>query len=312
MIKDLQGFEGPIDMDFMVKQATRATSNNGTSYLSIVLQDMSGTLDSKMWQITEADVETAQPGSIVRVMGIMGTYKGHPQLKINELSPVHEGDVDMSRFIPVAPVQIEKMLETLDERIASIEDADLRLLTKTILDKRRNAFSSYPAAVTVHHAYMGGLLYHSLSVLDLCLKAQETYPLLKKDFLIAGALLHDIGKTEELSGYKAASYTAEGNLLGHIALGAMIVEEEGKALNTPKEKLTYLIHMILSHHGELEFGSPKVPATPEALVLHCMDDIDAKMACLENYLNATEEGSFTVKIPWMQNAAFFKAGKLDK
>lgn len=310
MIKDLQNFEGPIDMDFMVKQATKATSNNGTNYLSLLLQDNSGTLDSKMWQITDADIEVAQAGNIVRVLGMMGTYKGHPQLKINEIYPVHDGDVDMSRFIPVAPTPIEEMEKTLKERIQEIQDADLKLLVSTILKERYDRFIHYPAAVTVHHAYMGGLLYHSLSVLDLCLKAAENYPILQKDYLIAGALLHDIGKTEELSGYKAASYTAMGNLLGHISLGAMIVETTGERLHTPKEKLTYVTHMILSHHGELEFGSPKVPATAEALVLHCMDDVDAKMACLGNYLDQTEEGGFTVKIPWMQNALFFKGHKL--
>lgn len=312
MIKDLQNYEGPIDMDFMVKQCTRATSNNGTSYLSLLLQDNSGTLDSKMWQIGEGDVEIAQPGNIVRVQGIMGSYKGHPQLKINELYPVHESDVDMSRFIPVAPIPIETMEKTLEERIESIEDNDLRLLTKTILDKRHEKYVHYPAAVTVHHAYMGGLLYHSLSVLDLCLKAAENYPILQKDYLLAGALLHDIGKTEELSGYKASTYTTSGNLIGHIALGAMIVENEAKNLNIPEEKRTYLVHMILAHHGELEFGSPKVPATPEALLLHAMDDIDAKMECLRTYLDQTEEGGFTTKIPWMQNALFYKGRKLGR
>ncbi len=311
MIKDLQNFEGPIDMDFMVKQCTKATSNNGSAYLSLILQDNSGTLDGKMWQITDADIDIAQAGNIVRIIGIMGTYKGHPQLKINELYPVHEGDVDMSRFIPVAPVPIPELESRLEKAIESIKDKDLRLLTKTILAERHDRFVHYPAAVTVHHAYMGGLLYHSLSVLDLCLKAAENYPFLQKDYLIAGALLHDIGKTEELSGYKASSYTTAGNLLGHITMGAMIVDNAGKKLNTPQEKLSYLIHMILAHHGELEFGSPKVPATAEALILHCMDDVDAKMACLVNYLDQTEEGGFTVKIPWMQNALFFKGHKLD-
>lgn len=306
MIKDIINHEGPIDGLFLVKQCTKATSNNGTSYLSLVLQDTSGVLDCKMWQITDADVEIAKPGSVIRALGIMGTYKGHPQLKINEIEPVDETDVDLSRFLPVAPRPIEEMARELDEKIASIQDKELRLLTQTIIDGRRESFLHYPAAVTVHHAYIGGLAYHSLSVLALCEQAAEQYPLLDRDLLVCSAILHDIGKTEELSGAKVSSYTVEGNLLGHIALGAMIVEEEGKKLPVSKEKRTLVIHMILSHHGELEFGSPKVPMIPEAIVLHHMDDVDAKLNCLKNYLDMTEEESFTTKIPWMGGAMFYK------
>lgn len=306
MIKDIINYEGPIDALFLVKQCTKATSNNGTSYLSLVLQDTSGVLDCKMWQITDADCEIAKPGSIIRAIGIMGTYKGHPQLKINEIEPVDEKEVSLSRFLPVAPRPIEEMEREIDEKILSIKDDELRLLTKTVIEKRKESYLHYPAAVTVHHAYIGGLAFHSLSVLALCEEAAKEYPFLDRDLLVSGALLHDIGKTEELSGATISTYTVKGNLLGHITLGALIVEEEGKKLSISGEKLTLLVHMILSHHGELEFGSPKVPMTAESVVLHHMDDVDAKLNCLKNYLDLTEDESFTTKIPWMSGAMFYK------
>ena len=179
-------------------------------------------------------------------------------------------------------------------------------LTKTILEKRMESYLHFPAAVTVHHAYLGGLVYHSLSVLALCEKAASQYSFLDRDLLVAGALLHDIGKTEELSGAMVSTYTTKGNLLGHITLGALIVQEEARNLNLSGEKITLLIHMILSHHGELEFGSPKVPMTAESVVLHNMDDVDAKLNCLKNYLDLTEDEAFTTKIPWMNGAMFYK------
>lgn len=311
MIKDLLGNEGPINSIFMVKQATRAVSNTGTPYLSLTLQDVSGTIDAKMWQVDDTDLEIAIAGALIRVNGVVGMYKGHPQLKINELEAVQENEVDMSKFIPVAPVGMDAMKKRLDEYIELIQDNELHNLTYKIIHDNYEKYTTYPAAVTVHHAYMGGLLFHSLSICAMAIKTQQQYSFLNKDYLIAGALLHDIGKTVELSGPKAASYTDEGNLLGHISIGAMIVYSVGKELKMSEEKLSVITHMILAHHGELEFGSPKVPATAEAYVLHSLDDLDAKMECLKGILSSSEEGSFTGKIVWMENANFFKPHKLD-
>jgi len=312
MIKEILNYEGPVDMVFMVKQSTRAVSNNGSPYLSMTLQDVSGTIDAKMWQIEDSDLEIASPGNLIHVNGLVGTYKGHPQLKVNEISEVDMSSVDMRKYIPVAPRPLEEMEKELKDDISLIQDADLKKLTETIIKENYEAYTTYPAAVTVHHAYLGGLLYHSLSICSLAIKVQEHYPCLSLDYLVAGSLLHDIGKTRELSGPKAATYTDEGNLLGHISLGAIIVYQKGMELNIGKEKLDVITHMVLAHHGEPDFGSPKVPATPEAYVLHALDDLDAKMEIIRQAFENTEEGAFTPKIPWMENACYFKPHSLKK
>ncbi len=312
MIKDLIEKEGPVNSIFMIKSAVKATSSTGAFYLSIVLQDMSGTLDAKMWQITEGDIELAKPGTLVRIEGIMLNYKGHPQLKINSLDLVYDDTIDISKYVPVAPIKIEDLKVTLADYINMIEDSDLKTLVEKVINTNYEKYTTYPAAVSIHHAYYGGILYHSLSICKMALDMCDHYPFLSKDYMIAGSLLHDIGKIYELSGTRATTYTTEGNLLGHIALGAMIVYHEGKKLHTDSEKLEVLVHMILSHHGEQEFGSPKTPLTREAYTLHVLDDLDAKLDCINNYYKGVEEGQLTSRIPWMDNNMFYKPYKTKK
>lgn len=310
MIKDFAGTEGPVYGIFMVKQATDAVSNSGAHYLSLTLQDTSGTIDAKKWQLEEGDLSLCTPGALIRINGMASIYRGHPQLKITEMEAVSPEDVDLSKYVPLAPVPIEEMKKTLNDYIELIDDKELHDLTKNIITARYKAYTTYPAAVTVHHAYVGGLLYHSLSICSMAIKTQEQYPELSLNYLVAGSLLHDIGKTEELSGATATTYTDQGNLLGHISLGAMIVYQEGVKEGVDPEKLAVLTHMILAHHGEMEFGSPKTPMTAEAYVLHSLDDLDAKMACLHNAYATTQEGNYTGRIVWIGNQTFYKPHKL--
>ncbi len=309
MIKDLLNYEGPVNEIFMVKQATRAVSNNGSPYLSLTLQDNTGTVEAKRWSIDDDDLRIATAGNLVHVNGRMQVYRGHPQRKITELEGVREGDADLAKFVPAAPTPLEERKAELNQDIARIKDKELHDLVLAVLKDRLEDYLSYPAAVTVHHAYLHGLLYHSLSICRNAIAVQKNYPWLSLDYLIAGSLLHDIGKTKELSGSMAANYTTEGNLIGHIALGARIVYSTGEKLGINKEKLDVLTHRILSHHGELEFGSPKVPRTAEAYVLHSLDDLDAKRECLKMAYEGTKEGAFTGKIIWMNNTAFYKPKK---
>ncbi len=313
MIKDYIKYEGPVmSAIFMIKSLSRAVSNNGNPYLSLVLQDVSGTLDAKKWTIDDEDIEIAQPGKLIRVDGQILIYKGHPQLKINYMEGVQDSEVDLSKYVPVAPVPLEDLKELFDSYLNQIEDLEIKTLTQNLIKENYTPYTTYPAAITVHHAYISGLLYHSLCICKSALEIQKDYPFLIKDYLIAGSLLHDIGKTRELNSAIASNYTEEGNLIGHITIGAMMVYEEGKKEKISEEKLTVLIHMILSHHGKPEFGSAKVPLTAEAYVLHVLDDLDAKMETLRNYWKNTEEGDFTSKIPWMENVSFFKPHSLKK
>lgn len=306
MIKDFIGKETPVDAIFMVKQATEAISNSGSHYLSLTLQDASGTIDAKKWSIDDVDLEIATAGSLIRVIGLSSVYRNHPQLKINELDSIDKNSVDLSKYIAVAPMAKDEMEAKLKDYISQIKDSDLKKLTEKIITDNYENYTTYPAAVTVHHSYLGGLLFHSLSICSLAIKVQEQYPYLNKDYLIAGSLLHDIGKTKELSSALTPNYTVEGNLVGHISLGAMMVYEAGTSLKIDKEKLDVLVHMILAHHGQYEFGSPKLPATAEAYVLHNLDDLDAKMECLRLAYEKTEDGDFTGKIVWMNETNFYK------
>lgn len=311
MIKDILNYEGPISGQiFMVKQATRALSNNGSPYLAITLQDNSGTIEARKWSVDDYDIEICAAGKLVKLNGMMQIYRGHPQLKINELEGVSESEVDLSKFVPSAPIPLDELKKHLSQTIELIQDKELKLLTKTLIDENYERYTTYPAAVTVHHAYMGGLLFHSLSICSMALKTQEQYSFLNRDYLIAGSLLHDLGKTKELSAATAATYTEEGNLLGHITIGAMMIYEKGKALNITSEKLSVITHMILSHHGKLEFGSPKVPLTAEAFILNRLDEIDSKLELLKTAYATTEEGSYTNKITWMDSLSFFKPHSL--
>ncbi len=317
MIKDIiQAYKengGPVNGQlFMVKSVTKALDSKGSPYLNVLLQDSSGTLEAKKWAVDDVDLYVIVPGSVIRVEGLYQVFKGHPQLKISDVEGVNENEVDMSRFIPSAPYDLGKLKAKLVEYIGLISDDDLRNLTKAVIDDNYQDYTTYPAAVTVHHAYMGGLMYHSLSICAMAIKASDQYQYLKKDYLIAGSLLHDIGKVKELSGYKAVNYTEEGNLLGHIQIGAMMVYSKGKELHIDEEKLLVLTHMILAHHGKPEFGSAKVPMTAEAFVLHMMDELDSKLELLKNAYQGTEEGEFTQKIPWMDSQIFYKPKDLKK
>ena len=311
MIKDLLTMEGHVHDYFMVKSATRAINNNGSPYLSLVLQDVSGTIDAKMWQVTDDEVDLASPGNIIEIEGSVLTFKGHPQIKITDILSVSTGNIDKSKFVPNAPINFSLLEQELIKFINMIEDNELKNLVKTVIDERKECFLDYPAAVTVHHAYLHGLLFHSVTICKMALEVQKEYSFLQKDYLIAGALLHDIGKTVELQSDIAPGYTDEGNLLGHINIGCNIVSECGKKLHISNEKLNVILHMILSHHGSPEFGSPKIPMIAEAYVLHCLDDLDAKMECLRTTLESTSEGSFTNNIVWLGNTKFFKPHKLD-
>lgn len=313
MIKDLiEAEECPVDAIFMVKQQTKAVSTNGSFYLSLVLQDNSGTLDAKMWAISETDVQITQPGSIVRIYGQMQNYKGHPQLRINEIDTVEVSMKELEKFIPKAPADLDQMKKRLDEYIDMIKDEEIKRLTHTLIYNYYDSYTKYPAAVTVHHAYLGGLMYHSLSICSMAIQVQKRYPYLSLDYLVSASLLHDIGKVKELSGYTVVNYTLDGNLIGHISLGAMMVYEEGRKEKMDEEKLSVIVHMILSHHGEYEYGSPKKPMTREAYVLHVLDDMDAKLECLRTSYDSTEEGEFTNRIQWLDNNLFYKANSLEK
>ena len=313
MIKDLINYEGVVNENFMVRNVIKGIASNGNQYFSFTLQDSSGLIDAKMFSNTESLTPDMFPsGSIVHINGTVSPYKGHSQIKIIDIDVVEEQNINFSKYIPDSPVKREKLIEDLHSYINSIEDKEIREITSALINDNFEKYTTYPAASTIHHAFFGGLMYHSLSMCSLALKLLESYPFLSRDYLVAGALLHDIGKIVELSSAINPAYTIEGNLLGHINIGYSMLQNKGKELKTSEEKLNVLSHIILSHHGKPEFGSSKVPQIMEAYVIHVLDNLDSKMNLLENNLTTTEENNFSAKILAFDNIAFYKPTSLKK
>jgi 3'-5' exoribonuclease len=305
-IKDAIVDGGHFEGSLLVKTCERGVATNGTDYLTVNFQDVTGTLNGKKWIVEDADMSTMLPGKIVNVTGDIFKYRGHPQIKIESVAPAEEGSYDVGDFYLSCPINDEELYKDVDATIALIKDPDLVALTKEVIKENSDKYMTYPAAVTVHHAYRCGIVYHSLSIAKAAIALCNCYPQLNEDYLLTGALLHDIGKTREMDGVMASGYTMEGNLLGHISIGAAIVQEVGEKINTPANKLVQVVHIILSHHGNPEFGSPVIPQTPEAYIIHMLDDIDSKMNILSNALNEVEVGQFSQKIPYMDGKAFLK------
>lgn len=305
-LKDIIDQGGPFDGPLLVKSCERGVASNSSAYLSLQLQDVTGLINAKKWSVEDGDMDIMIPGQVCRFEGSIFKYKGNPQLKIETVCKMEPGSFDPNDFYLSCPLSDDVVRDSARKVISLIQDEDLRLLTETVIKENEERYFTYPAAVTVHHAYRAGIVYHSLCIAKDALAICKNYPFLNQDYLLAGAMLHDIGKTKEMSGVLASNYTKEGNMLGHITMGAMIVEETGKRLNTPEDKLIIILHMILAHHGQPDFGSPVVPMTPEAYVLHVLDDMDAKLNILETSLKDVKIGDFSPRQTFVDGRPFLK------
>jgi len=285
-ISDIATFEeGRIfDGFFLVVARQLATTRSNKSYMKLVLGDKTGALDAVVWDVSDPRVDReVERGEIVKVRGEFSRYNEKPQLKVLQLRRVIEGEAEKVDMLPATTQDVAQMWAKLQGFIESFTTPDLKRLLLTLLEDPAiaAAYRQAPAAKQLHHAWLGGLLEHVISLLELSDKVAEHYPLLHRDLLLTGVILHDIGKTRELSWETGFEYTLEGTLLGHIQIGSSLAERTMDSLPgfSPKLK-TLVLHMILSHHGKLEFGSPKLPMIPEALALSFVDDFDAKMQAM--------------------------------
>jgi 3'-5' exoribonuclease len=272
---------------FLVHSKEVRQKKSGEPYLSLILGDRTGDLDAKMWENAAEVMDTFERDDFVRVKGLLNIYQNRPQLTIHKIQKVAESEVDPGDFFPVSERPIEEMAAELDAVVAGIGNPHLKALLEALLGDERLAalYKRAPAAKTVHHAYLGGLLEHVLSMCALASFTGSHYKGIDRDLLMTGVLLHDIGKIHELSYERGFAYTTEGQLLGHITIGIGMVEEKLRGLPEFPPQLRALIeHMILSHHGRLEFGSPKEPMFPEAQLLHHLDDMDSKMECMRSLI----------------------------
>ena len=276
---------------FCVERVERRTGRSG-AFLRVSLVDRTGSLTGMVWDEVETLVESLIEGGYARIRGDVETFRGDLQLKVTAAERWERG-VDPADYLPRGPIPGEESLAGIRELVRSIRDPWIAQLVRAILDDESlaAAFAAAPAAKLNHHAYVGGLAEHTLSVMRLCASAADHYGDLDRDLLLAGALLHDIGKTIEIAVEPGFPYTEQGTLIGHIPLGfAMVRERIAGIPGFPEEIATDIGHLVLSHQGELEWGSPVQPRTAEALVLHFVDNLDSKVATARVHLEGIEAG----------------------
>lgn len=294
-----------ISQNFLVNNVTRGITAKGSGYLNIVLQDSSGTIEAKKWEIEEYDEKVIKAGTIIFVEGDVLLYKNDYQLKVSKVGMVSDEELDVSQFIASAPVSRNDLQKVLFEYVEKITDKEIKRVVEEVIKTHYISLSNYPAATKNHHEYASGLLHHTTSMLRVGELLSSVYSV-NTSLLFAGIILHDIGKTIELSGPILPKYTTAGKLLGHISIINAEVAEVCKNLGINGETAVLLQHMILSHHGQYDFGSPVLPMTKEAELLHFIDNIDSRMTAIDKALNQIEEGEFTSRQFALEDRSFYK------
>ncbi|MCR5078404.1 MAG: HD domain-containing protein [Bacilli bacterium] len=310
----------------VVKDCKKCVSNNGKNYFTLALEDASGSLDARKWDVNDGDSDIFAKGNFVEVDLSANTFDKKMQGKVFGGRVLRIDEVSLDELIPSAPIPLVELHNKCKAYIAEIEDPVVLDLVKCVFNKFYKKYREWPAAVSNHHNYLHGLLYHSLTMADLAREVAKIYPALNRDILVAGAMLHDIGKTLELSGPIATSYTLEGKLVGHLVLGQDIVREAANELHYfdfdtlpeeeqadktslafhKKEVAVIFEHILISHHNQPEFGAAIRPLTRESQAIAMIDDIDAKMMILSKAYEGIEKGEWTAKIYSMDNRYFYK------
>jgi len=265
---------------FLVQAKTIRQKKSGEPYLSLTLVDKTGSIEAKMWDNVSEVMDTFERDDFIKTKGRVQVYQNKPQFTIHKLLRTDPSEVQLADFFPASARSHDEMMAELRGIVGTVENQHLSALLHAVFDDPEIAarYQRAPAAKSVHHAYLGGLIEHVLSVAKLAEAAAAHYPFIDRDLLLTGVFLHDIGKIYELAYERSFSYTDEGQLLGHIVIGVRMIGEKLAGLpDFPPELRTLVEHMVLSHHGELEFGSPKLPVFAEAVLLHFLDNIDSKM-----------------------------------
>jgi 3'-5' exoribonuclease len=268
---------------FLVLAKQQRITKNNKPYLNLILGDKTGQIEARVWDVTDARIKEFERGDIVKVRGSASKFDDRVQMKVDQMRRATAGEAQKIDMLPATTYDVAALWQQLMSFVESFTDPDLKRLLRTLLDEPDlgQAYREAPAAKQLHHAWLGGLLEHVVSLLGLADRVAGHYPLVHRDLLLTGVILHDIGKVKELSWEVGFEYTLEGTLLGHIQMGSALAERTMDSLpGFPPKLKTLVLHMILSHHGKLEFGSPKLPMTPEALALSFVDDLDAKIQAM--------------------------------
>lgn len=296
-----------VDQYLLIKEAKKGVTTVGKPFMSLVLQDRSGDIEAKLWDTNEEHENLYQAQVIVKVGGEIHDYRGKNQLRVKQIRPMREGEgVTISDLLPTSAIPKEQLFEELTQYFFQIQNPNISRITRSLVKKYQDRLIIYPAATKNHHDYASGLIDHVVSMLKLSDAICNLYPTLNRDLLYAGVILHDIGKVIELSGPVGTMYTVEGNLLGHISIMVNEIGQAATELKIEGEEVMLLQHLVLSHHGKEEWGSPKKPMIQEAEILHYIDNIDAKMNMLTRALDKTKPGEFTERLFPLDNRSFYK------
>ena len=297
-----------IEGQFLLGNVSKGVNANGGAYLSVELRDASGSIVGKKWDATAEDEQLFVVGNVVQVVGETNKYKEQLQLKILSAELVSLEQIDVEKFVKAPPVAKETLIERFNAHVNSIKNEDCLKILKYMINKFGDKIYSYPAAVSIHHEYSSGLLMHSITMADLANYLCPIYDC-DHDLMITGCLLHDLGKIIELEGPIVYKYSTEGKLLGHISIMAAELRKAADELKIKSEIPLLLEQMVLSHHGQQEFGSPVMPLTKEALLLSLIDNLDSKMVVVNKAVADLEPGSFSNKVFSLDNRSFYKPNK---
>lgn len=312
------GHQETVDQIFLASQKQLRPNRNGNLYLQVELSDRSGSLSARMWNAADADYRGFEDGDFVRVEGSTQVYQGGLQLIATSICKARHEEIDFADFMHLSPAEIDRLAARLAELLRGMRDPHLRNLAECFLsdDDFMRRFTRTPAGVKNHHAYPGGLLEHVVNLMEIATRIADRYPSIDPDLLLFGAFLHDMGKIEELSCERGFAYTDAGQMLGHVVLAVTILDaklHEAERLSgeeIPAETKLRLKHMIISHHGEYEYGAPKLPMTLEAIALHYLDNLDAKIHHFEQLIrdDANVDSAWTQFHPNLSRKLFKGAG----
>ena len=313
------GHQESVNEVFVANNKQLRPNRNGNLYLQVELSDRSGSIGARLWNGNDAIYKSFDNGDYVRVEGSTQVFQGAVQMIVSRITPVAAAEVDSADFAPQPAVPVEKLMRRLSEMLRSMTDASLLNLAECYLmdEKLIKKLSMAPAGTKNHHAYYGGLLEHIVALMELVLRVAPCYPQIDRDMLLFGAFLHDLGKVDELSYERGLAYTDEGQLIGHLIIAVEMLDQkfvEAEKLSgekTPAETALRLKHLILSHHGEYGYGSPKLPMTLEAIALYCLDNLDAKINSFHQLIqeDPNSDSAWTVYQPNLDRKIFKGAAK---
>ena len=304
-----------ISTTFLVKTKELRSKKTGGQFALITFGDKTGDIVGQWWDNFEDTIDTFDKDDVVFVRGQVNLYRNHLQLSIHRIRPCQDREIDLAHYFPTTKYDVEQMFAELLSIVAEFKNPYLRQLLQNIFADENTAqkFKRAPAAKTMHHPYLGGLLEHSLSLVNLCRKVGGHYDGIDIDLLVTGAVLHDFGKIDELSYERAFGYTDEGQMIGHLVMETMMVSDHiSRIPDFPETLRLHLLHMLLAHHGKLEYGSPKLPSTPEALLLAYLDDLDSKVEAMQRLIAEPQTAGDWTRISPMFERPIYRVRTLSE